>query len=552
MLKRHIVWVLGVVLMGVVSTAAQSAQYEIVERVGFGVVNDIQWLGDNETLAVTTPRGIYLYRESEPLWLYQDRAEQSIIITTSRNGNPTPLPFGIYEPPVIAFAPDASVYAVAEHTGDIVIRNTSNDRSPQVLRTDDDLSTPYKALVFTHDSSTLIAARSPLESSNEAFIEMWDVGTGELLRTLRLERVLSPRDLALSPDGQFLAVNGAEVGLDYFNGMTYVIALETGAVVARANWFTPEVSLPDVDAPSVLAYNQDDGSALRFVREESPFTLRSVEDITTVINAPPADAPYYMVVEGDAVRVYASDNQRQVVTLPTADNVQQATLSSDGVFLAIHFDDGTIQIFQVDEPHLNEVRTISGYASSDALSLEMFSHTTAIIASDGTEIEGMRLAGDSWDVTAPIFTEQAPIMLTHQSDNTVYLLELPDESSDTQVRVLNFSPDGRWLAVGVGEDALGGASDNFVYLWDLRTMEESRRPLIALEHNDMITQIAFNPASNILVTADEYSHAAYVWSIQPWALQDTLLYPAQVIRITFDDRMVITYCNDGVTRYWRR
>jgi WD40 repeat protein len=103
----------------------------------------------------------------------------------------------------VAFSPDGTTLAVANNDGATKLWDVS---SGQVVRTlDDPASNLSHGIAFSPDGARLAVHREP-----NAMVKLWDVESGQLLRTWPQITEKYLHGVAFSPDGQLLASAGTE------------------------------------------------------------------------------------------------------------------------------------------------------------------------------------------------------------------------------------------------------------------------------------------------------------------------------------------------------
>ena len=114
---------------------------------------------------------------------------------------------------------------------------------------------------------------------------------------------------------------------------------------------------------------------------------------------------------------------------------------------------------------------------------------------------------------------------------------------ENYVHVVDFSPDGRWLATA--------SWDGAARLWDVD--DPRQRPIVLRGHEDMILDMAFSPDGRWLATAGA-DHLAILWSVDHPTAEPVMLtgHEDMVWTLAFspDGRWLATGSWDGTVRLW--
>jgi RNA polymerase sigma factor (sigma-70 family) len=345
--------------------------------------------------------------------------------------------------------------------------------------------------VFSSDGRRLLTGLS----TGEDRLKLWDVQTGNLLRTLVLEGAGSIWSAAFSPDGKAVAATGS-AGKEHH---IRVWELATGKVVFRKDahggmWirrllFTPDskrlLAVIGADPPYLACWDLDSGRRLWDVNNFDPYTM-----VCTPGGKLLSDKPQVLdLATGEIVK---SEKMPAIKD----SSILRMLLSPDGRTL---FVSTFKEVIVWDRVHGKELRTLAGAGeqiavwpdgkslltnntglqrwdvdSGKALFADTFAHGhTGAVGHLAWSADGRRLVSDSTELrphtdgTLRVWDAVTGRPLHRQDERKTLRFVTANMATETGDEVVDLSPDGRWLLT----NARGEAS---LKMWEADTGKEAR------------------------------------------------------------------------------
>ena len=379
------------------------------------------------------------------------------------------------------------------------------------------------SLCFSPDGKTLASSGDDWDSN----IRLWDVQTGELLKTLKKRTAFEDfegRDVnsvVFSPDGNTIASGSGNGTIRLWNvhtgefikyleghtksvnsvvfspnGNTLLSTGEDGACLWDVNTgeYIEEVQIPAVSAAfspdgktcaigSEIGISVRDAHTFQFLEslrtykgsEDNNFRGKDIGSITSVDFSP--DGNTIVSCGGNNVHLWDSDTNQLLKTLiGHTESVNSVVFSPDGNAIASASDDGTIRLWNVNtRKHL---KTLMAHA--DSVNIVVFSSDGETIASAGND-RTIRL----WNAN----TGELIKTLTGHIENA---------------NTVAFSPDGKTVASGSGKLLyLGGGEDSGtcvgqeIRLWNANTGELIKT---LIGHTSVVNSVVFSPDGKIIAS----------------------------------------------------
>ena len=414
--------------------------------------------------------------------------------------------------------PDGSTLAAGFHDGTVELWDVSTGT---LLKTLTGHSERVKSLHFSSDGRTLATASAWGNS-----VHLWDVSTGALYNTFGRDSN-TIYSISFSPDDNLLAA-ACDDGVRLWD-------VSTGALF---NAFIGHTA-------AVYGFEADpEGGTF------SPILMNHTTAVHQVRFSP--DGSTLAAGGGsNTVRLWdvATGTLRHTLIVPTS-TIERVRFSPDGSTLATGSWDGTVRLWDVATGTL--LHTLSGdtYRVTDM----RFSPDGSTLATRNEHDKEVRLwdvaAGVLWNTfrghTLPIlsinFGPDGSTLTTASADGTVRLWHVPtgvvrntlEWQSFGRIASVRFSPDGSTLA--------GGSGHGQVYLWDVSTGIVDKVLTKEDDPDGPVYGMNFSPDGRTLATANIWANSVCLWDVSTGVPHNILGHPFTVNTVSFspDGRTLAT------------
>jgi WD40 repeat protein/DNA-binding SARP family transcriptional activator len=442
-------------------------------------------------------------------------------------------------------------------------------------------------------------------SGNDGTVSVWDLVTGERLRTIDGHDG-SVNSLAFSPDDQLLVTTGDDGALglwDPRSGERHGEPLHghQGAVLGAAIDPTGRTLATGGADRTVLVWDLASG--------EPVTRLAGHTDLVNTVAFHPAGGRLLSASSDTTARIWdLATGQLAVELRGHAWQVEQAVFSPDGSRVATGSIDGSAMIWEAETGA--RLLTLANLSPVTAVGFSPDGTRLAVGGSDGTahlwEAETgrhvMALAGHTAAVSGVAFSAEGELLLTTSEDGSTRLWDVsvaggrdwltapsaslryagvafsgdgtrfavPLDGSGASIRdtatgvelrrvtghdawlvALTFSPDGRWLAgsAGLGHFTASDSAEASVPVWEVAT---GRLHVVLVGHTRGVTGVTFSADGRHLVTGS-YDGTVREWAADTGRVQRTVDLGEVVLGVATTDTggwIAVSSTGDGTVGIW--
>ena len=394
----------------------------------------------------------------------------------------------------IAFSPDGTTLVAVGTIGSQweaarVVIHLWDIETGSLLRTMPAVGNPsgLYQIAFSPDGTTLAipgATGSAAPGNSIWVVQLWDIETGSLLRTLTKDDTQLLRDVAFSPDGTMLAVAGS-TGSEWEDrrGAIQLWDIETGSLLRTI--------------PAVGAHSDSDGF-FRIAFSPDGNIIASAREATSV--------QLWEVETGDLIWLPSGSSYANWWNDP-AGYVYGVTFSPDGGTLAIMGHNKAIRLWDMDTGSLETSSTAMFNGRFIKVLSDAAPNPRTLIEHSIMETDKIAYSPDGTILAATGKWNMGRIVLWNAETGS-YLQTL---TAPRSIRDIAYSPDGTLIAAGSGDGA--------IYLWDLLTNEPR---VFEREHEDFIQSVAFSPDGTLIASGAYEDSTVRLWDVKTGTLQHTL------------------------------
>ena len=451
----------------------------------------------------------------------------------------------------IEFSPDGSRLATISPDGTAKVWDALTGKELLSLNQGDDVE-PYW-VAFRPDGSRIAVANT--RGSNQGWVSIWNVVTGELILTLPDQNAFVD-SVAFSPDGSRILTTSDDQTIRIWNAnngenlqtfydqtinVTNAVYSPDGTRIASVIG-NGQVSVLDAPTGRELLRLAGHSSNIRTVA----FSPDGMRIVTAGIDK--------------TARIWSVGPSREFLTLVNGPAIlsqigAKLAYSSDGTQLAVAYSDPTAKVWEVPtgkllfrlSGHTDEVIFIA-YSSDGSQTVTASRDGTAKVWDAKTGKEFLTLSGHKDAVFGVAFSPDGSRLATASFDRTA---KVWDAKSGQEILTLMGHTD--WLVSVVfsydGSRIATSSFDGTAMVWDATT---GKRLFTLTGHTDTVRQVVFNPDGTRLATAGLEGNAK-LWDAQTGKELLTLSsHTGQVLSVAFspDGKTVATASGDRTAKVW--
>lgn len=456
----------------------------------------------------------------------------------------------------LCYSPDGTRLATGSWDGTVRIWNTATGRELLTFRGHEER---VSRVAFSPDGREVASL-----SAGKTLV--WDAATGKQVRMLGTFGDPNRYGLAYSPDGRLIAVTNHQPNVTLYDAATgeELLIFRGHQSVIKNVAFSPDSRLVASGAGDLVRSEPGEVKVWEALTGQEVYHLRGHTDPIYGVAFNPTCRRLASASQDQTVKIWDLATGHEALTLRAhTDTVRSVAFSNDGARLATASADGVIKIWdaspRTEEGSAYELRTLPEHGApvfsiawcGAGQRLAALSDNETIRTWDtktGLELENRRLMV-SPQIYALALSPDESLLATATTDGLVWLFNPSSlESKGTlqgeqvgPVKCLDFSPDGRWLAVANWHRT--------VEIWDIPT----GRMVHTMEgHADSVVGVAFSPDGKKLASAS-FDQTVRIWDTTTGRTLHTLQgHQSRVFHVTFrpDGKTLASASNDGTIRLW--